>query len=473
MKLNLLAEIANNRKGDWKEVVYPQRSNSLLKYILVITVILLTIFFLMVSNALPSLTINMPVIHRSISFSGFINLLIVVWWGLALYKSIRIYSMLVKRNKSWIANNLAYMIGSLKLYDEEFFETTNKDDKVIKEKRIVRVIRIFYRETEKHVCVRIMRDGDRFTSEATKLGENLESSLGLELDSTSQTVDFAEYVFLKNKDERIDLNSTVTSTNDSDEIKITGNISYELHRVPHSLIVGGTGSGKSFFILGKIVSYLRLSPQADLRIIDPKKADLSLLRFVTGFENKVATEANQICRILRETVELMEQRYSDYFNDVSAFGKTYRDFNLPVVVVIFDEFSAFMHSVDKKIAKEALDYVFTLVMAGRQAGCMIEILMQRPSADDLPTNIRAQMGFKAGLGAMDSIGYNMIFDTNNVEYKTVTEKGGGYIQIDGKHTAPVYFETPYIDKDFDFIAEIENLMKSRETTTPNLDRHFL
>lgn len=59
--------------------------------------------------------------------------------------------------------------------------------------------------------------------------------------------------------------------NGSDEIKITENISYELHKVPHSLIVGGTGSGKSFFILGKIVSYLNLSPQADLRIIDPKR----------------------------------------------------------------------------------------------------------------------------------------------------------------------------------------------------------
>ncbi len=198
-----------------------------------------------------------------------------------------------------------------------------------------------------------------------------------------------------------------------------------------------------------------------MRIIDPKKADLSLFRFVTGFENKVATDANQICRILRETVELMERRYTEYFNDISAFGKTYRDFNLPVVIVIFDEFSAFMHSVDKKIAKEALDYVFTLVMKGRQAGVMIEILMQRPSADDLPTNIRAQMGFKAGLGAMDSIGYNMIFDTKNVEYKTITEKGGGYIQLDGKHTSPVYFETPYIDKDFDFIAEIEKLMIQR------------
>jgi len=69
------------------------------------------------------------------------------------------------------------------------------------------------------------------------------------------------------------------------------------------------------------------------------------------------------------------------------------------------------------------------------------------------------MGFKAGLGAMDSIGYNMIFDTNDIEYKTVVEKGGGYIQIDGVHTAPVYFETPYIEKDFDFIAEIEKLMQ--------------
>lgn len=421
---------------------------------------MLTAFCGMVSNAIPPLIINIPVVYRSVSFNGFVNLIIITFWTVSIYKSIRLYFNFVKNPKSWIANNLAYMIDTLKLYDEEYFESI-KNDKVVREKRIVRVIRIQYRETSRHVVVRILRDGDRFTKEATKLGENLEAALGLELDSTNKSVDYAEYVFLKHKDERIDLNSTVTNVNDSDEIKITGNISYELHKAPHSLIVGGTGSGKSFFILGKIVNYLKLTPQADLRIIDPKKADLSLFRFITGFENKVATDANQICRILRETVELMERRYTEYFNDISAFGKTYRDFNLPVVIVIFDEFSAFMHSVDKKIAKEALDYVFTLVMKGRQAGVMIEILMQRPSADDLPTNIRAQMGFKAGLGAMDSIGYNMIFDTKDVEYKTVTEKGGGYIQLDGKHTSPVYFETPYIDKDFDFIAEIEKLMIQR------------
>lgn len=471
MKRNILLNILKQRSSEWREVIYPKRKNRFLKYILVMFIFVSLFVIAWIETVIPSLVINIPIIHRSISFSWLVSLIILISWGLLVYKCIRLYLNNTKGRKSWIANNLAYMIGSLKLYDEEYFENV-KNDRIVREKRIVRVIRIKYKETDKHVFVRIMRDGDRFTREATKLGENLAASLGLELDSTKHTVSFSEYVFLKHKDKRIDINSTVINVKDSDEIKITGNISYELHKVPHSLIVGGTGSGKSFFILGKIVSYLRLTPQADLRIIDPKKADLSLLRFVTGFENKVATEANQICRILRETVELMEQRYKEYFNDVSAFGKTYRDFGLPPVILIFDEFSAFMHSVEKKIAKEALDYVFQIVMKGRQAGVMVEILMQRPSADDLPTNIRAQMGFKAALGAMDNIGYNMVFDSNDVEYKTVTEKGGGYIQIDGKHTVPVYFETPYIDRDYDFIAEIDKLMNYREKTTPNLDRHF-
>lgn len=295
------------------------------------------------------------------------------------------------------------------------------------------------------------------------MGENLESTLGLELDNTNSTVDYFEYVFLKERDKRIDLSSSINNQQkNSDVIQISGNISYKLSKTPHSLIVGGTGSGKSFFILGKIVSYLSLTPQAELYIIDPKKADLSLLRFIEGMQDRVVTEPNQIAKMLRELVEIMEDRYTTYFNDISAFGKDYTDFGLPPIILIFDEYAAFLSSVDKKLAKEVEDYIFTIVMKGRQAGVTIEILLQRPSADILSTNVRAQMGFKAGLGNMDKIGYNMIFDTNDVDYKTVTEKGGGYIQIDGIHTAPVYFETPYIDKDFDFIQEITKLVKYKK-----------
>ncbi|MED1287266.1 FtsK/SpoIIIE domain-containing protein [Bacillus mycoides] len=452
-----------SRNTDWKTVSYPVKKSllPLFLFILLLIYIFLSLYLIGVISEQIDLVVNLPIIYRSISFNWLKELLLLAIWGYSIFYAIKIYKKIKLSKKSAIANNLRYMIHTLGLYDEEIFEV-EKDGKISKEKRIVRVIRIFFKEDNKKVWVRIARDGDRYTQESVKIGGNLESALGLELDTFNVTINYAEYVFLKQRDKRINLASTVSNLNESDEIRISGNISYHLHKTPHSLVVGGTGSGKSFFILGKIVSYLNLTPQADLRIIDPKKADLSLLRFVTGFEGKVASEANQICKMLREVVELMEQRYSNYFNDVSAFGKTYIDFRLPVVIVIFDEFSAFMHSVDKKIAREALDFVFQIVMKGRQSGVMIEILMQRPSADDLPTNIRSQMGFKAGLGAMDSIGYNMIFDTNNVEYKTVTEKGGGYIQIDGVHTAPVYFETPYIDKDFDFIAEIEKLMKNQQ-----------
>lgn len=447
------------KKNDgWEKTQYPRKKSWLPFSLLVFVILIVTWLLIKIREVIPSLIINLPIIYRSISFNWLMDILFLLLLGYFIFRAIKFYIRMKFSSKLVIANNLSYMIHTLKLYDEESFETI-REDKVVKDKRIVRVIRIYYKETGKRVYIRIMRDGDRFTKEAISLSENIEAALGMELESTNVTVKYVDYTFLKCKDERISLASSVSITNESDEIKISGNISYELHKVPHSLIVGGTGSGKSFFILGKIVNYLCLTPQAELRIIDPKKADLSLLRFVTGFEGKIATEAKQICKMLREVVELMENRYSEYFNNLSAFGKTYRDFNLPVVIVIFDEFSAFMHSVDKKIAREALDYVFQIVMKGRQAGVMIEILMQRPSADDLPTNIRSQMGFKAGLGAMDSIGYNMIFDTNNVDYKTITEKGGGYIQIDGIHTAPVYFATPYIDKDFDFIAEIEKLMK--------------
>lgn len=447
--------IRKKDKNDWQKVKYPSSlSIKLFGFIPVRILLIIALIFLEVI-----VTVNISdKVHSTIG-----QLLITIIFFYVIYKTIIYYRRFQQMKQGGknnnIERNLQYLIHSLKLYDEETFGVGSD-----KEKRIVRTIQMYYKEDDTKVYVRIIKLGDRFTQIASTLSEYLESTLALELDRTNSTVDYFEYTFLKEKDKRIDLASSISVNNqhkNSDIIQISGNISYKLSKTPHSLIVGGTGSGKSFFILGKIVSYLSLTPQAELYIIDPKKADLSLLRFIDGLEDRVATEPNQIAQRLREVVEIMEDRYKTYFDDISAFGKDYTDFGLPPVIVIFDEFSAFLHSVDKKLSKEVLDYIFTIVMKGRQAGVIVEILMQRPSADDLPTNIRSQMGFKAGLGAMDKIGYNMIFDTNNIEYKTVTEKGGGYIQIDGLHTSPVYFETPYIDKDFDFIKEIERLMKSK------------
>lgn len=455
-----IINMIKRRNSEWHQVSYPP-SKQLKLFGIPLRIICLSLIILLEFSIT---IIASDKIHNSI---GQIILLIILCY--MIYKTIinyRRFQQMIQTEKNInIENNLMYLIHTNKLYDEEIFEIEDSDPngriRVKKEKRIVRAIRIYYRENSTKVYIRIAKLGDRYTKIAGELGENLESALGLELDSTNSNVNYFEYVFLKFRDRRIDLASSINNQEkNSDIIQITGNISYKLSKTPHSLIVGGTGSGKSYFILGKIVSYLSLTPQAELYIIDPKKADLSLLRFIDGLQDIVATEPNQIAKMLREVTQIMENRYTTYFNDISAFGKDYTDFGLSTVIIIFDEFSAFIHSVDKKIGKEVLDYIFTIVMKGRQAGIQCEILMQRPSADDLPTNIRAQMGFKAGLGTMDKIGYNMIFDTN-IDYKTVIEKGGGYIQIDGLHTTPVYFETPYIDKDFDFIGEIQKLINER------------
>ncbi|MDK0706875.1 FtsK/SpoIIIE domain-containing protein [Clostridium perfringens] len=451
---NFFRMIMKKDKNGWKPIIYPSPvSKRLFGFISIKLILLVGILF----SELILVTYISDRVHNSICQILLLIILIYLF-----YKTIVYYRRFQKDRQegsnACIEKRLVYLIHSLKLYDEEMVGIGSD-----KEKRIVRTIQIMYREDDKRVYVRILKIGNRFNKVAPTLGENIESTLGLELDRTNSTVDYFDYILLKEKDRRIDLRESINNQhNNSDVINISGNISYRLSKTPHSLIVGGTGSGKSFFILGKIVSYLSLTPQAELYIVDPKKADLSLLRFIGGMEEKVVTEPNQIAKMLREVVEIMEDRYKTYFNDISAFGKDYTDFGLSPVILIFDEFSAFIHSVDKKLSKEVLDYIFTIVMKGRQAGVQVEILMQRPSADDLPTNIRAQMGFKAGLGAMDKIGYNMIFDTNDVDFKTITEKGGGYIQIDGVHTAPVYFETPYIDKEFDFIQEITKLIENKK-----------
>lgn len=448
--------IMKKDKNGWKPVIYPPPISKRFFGFISLKIVLLIIIIILESIIIVNIS------EFNIFKNNITQILITIFYFYLIYKTI-VHYMRFQKNRQEESNlliekRLVYLIHSLKLYDEEIVGIGSD-----KEKRIVRTIQIMYREDDKRVYVRILKMGNRFNKIAPTLGENIESTLGLELDRTNSTVDYFDYILLKEKDRRIDLRESISNQhNNSDVINISGNISYRLSKTPHSLIVGGTGSGKSFFILGKIVSYLSLTPQAELYIVDPKKADLSLLRFIGGMEEKVVTEPNQIAKMLREVVEIMEDRYKTYFNDISAFGKDYTDFGLSPVILIFDEFSAFIHSVDKKLSKEVLDYIFTIVMKGRQAGVQVEILMQRPSADDLPTNIRAQMGFKAGLGAMDKIGYNMIFDINDVNFKTVTEKGGGYIQIDGVHTAPVYFETPYIDKEFDFIQEITKLIENKK-----------
>ncbi|MGX7031146.1 FtsK/SpoIIIE domain-containing protein [Vagococcus zengguangii] len=438
------------KRKEWIEVVYPRRHHLGLLFLYLIFVF-----------------INTSLIGKANGLLSVILLLMSIYMH---YKLVKVY---MKRNKSkskMIERQIQYMIHTLNLYDEEYVEVT-KNNKASMEKKICRVIRIYYKLDHRKVYVRVYRDGDRFTkiSSSKEFYESLEAALGMELEKAIKNIRYIEFSFLRYKDKRINV-STGTKLSQGTKVMITESLSYDVSKVSHGLTVGSTGSGKSFFINSKILAYAQMSDKkynswdgADIRICDPKASDLYLYKFVTGFgPEKVACEPNLIAKMIREVSELVEKRYREMFNDISSFGKTFVDFRgYPPVVIFIDEYAALMKTVDKKNKEEIEKHLYNIVLKGRGCGVFAEIILQRPDASIIPGQIRDQLQVRTGLSNLSQEGKQMLFGSTDIEYKTVNVKGGGYIFIDSVTEQPVYFETPFISKDFDFLDEIDKIYKKR------------
>lgn len=305
------------------------------------------------------------------------------------------------------------------------------------------------------IVIRAHKNGDLLDGIVSEIGKKLQAFFKLKLIRTKNEMFYTDYVFEVVSDKRLIFsNSHKRHYIENTVIKLTEKIQYDISKVSHGLTVGSTGSGKTMFINAKILAYAKL--KADIFICDPKNADLSLLKFVEGFpDSHIGVSHAQICKILRLVTKEMESRYEEYFSNKTAFGKTFVDFNLPPVVIFFDEVTAFMKTADKKVLTEAKEYLYAIIMKGRQAGCFIELSMQRPDSEVLDGAIRDQLGCRVALGKMSKDGYRMIFDTADFDFYDSDVIGSGYILIAGKIHEPNYFETPFFDSDFDFLDELE------------------
>ena len=327
-----------------------------------------------------------------------------------------------------------------------------------KEKKYIETLEMEWIDNKKDAStftIRVYNIGGLLSHKVNDLGSKLEAYLGKRLISNEKQLTYTDYAFELIKDERLkvsDLN--LEKDRNSTAIQLTKKISYDISKVPHGLTVGTTGSGKSMFLNYKLLQYASMG--ADIYICDPKNADLSLLRYVSGFpEENIAVTSNQICKILRVVNFQMMNRYDKYFSSQESFGKDFTDFGLKPIVVFIDEVTAFVKVSDKKIAEEAMSYLYNLVMMGRQVGILTEVSLQRPDASIIDGAIRDQLGCRVALGNLSEDGYRMVFGSNFKDYKSIEIKGGGHVQIDGKMTLPTYFETPFFDEKFDFLKELE------------------
>ena len=266
-----------------------------------------------------------------------------------------------------------------------------------------------------------------------------------------------EYKFIIERPERLVLKSSSKESIDDLEIDLGYGVKYDPVKCPHILVAGGTGSGKSVFISFLILEFLKRSSK--IYIADPKNSDLGSLDYYLG-NDQVATNPNNIARIVRLAVTEMQERY-DVMRENFVYGSNFRDHNFRPVFLIFDEMGSFRASGtdknSKAVVNEVMDGIKQIILLGRQAGVFVLVAAQQVSSDTLSTDLRDNLGLRIALGANSSEGYRMVFGSATPEPQPIEVKGAGFLykQGAGKEKAQ-YWESPFLDtQQFDFISQLK------------------
>lgn len=449
---DFLKKIKNKKDNPWREIKYPSSSFRLslpIKTVLLICIIFIEI--IIISN------ISEKKLFRNTPMQIILLILLVY----VLFHTIKNYNRFLKKlqngKNSTIENNLQYLIETNRLFEEKTIIGSN-------EKKIVRTIRIFYKETEDEIAIRVAKYGDRWNEESSKLGSRLESSLSYKLDSFTETINYCQYVFKKKDDARIILSnsSDIKLKKEIDEIYLTEQMSFRLSKQPHILVAGVTGSGKTTLLNYFIIELLKMNSK--LFVVDPKNSDLASLRHYFG-EEQVVSSPNLIAKTTRLVYEEMENRFKTYKENPEKFiyGGNFITYNLNPIVLIFDELGAFRASCsDKKIFTEVMSNLTSIILKGREMGVFVILATQQPNSGNIPTELRDNLNVRISLGNLSSESYRMVY--GEVPEETVENVGEGYVFLDGKgFTKPKKIKFPFLDYEkFDFIEEIEKLIKMKE-----------
>ena len=191
----------------------------------------------------------------------------------------------------------------------------------------------------------------------------------------------------------------------------------DLSTLPHLLIAGATGTGKSIFIHDIILSLL--SQENDLLLIDPKIVELSLYKNTRGVN--VITDINLVIPALENTYNLMIERY----RQLERAGETDAHNIYKPYIVIIDELSDIM--LNKAIKRQAELLLSKIAAIGRAANVHLIIATQRPSVNVLTGLIKANIPARISFTCASAIDSRCILDRKGAE--TLQGKGDAFIKL--------------------------------------------
>lgn len=204
-------------------------------------------------------------------------------------------------------------------------------------------------------------------------------------------------------------------------------ISADLRKMPHLLIAGSTGSGKSVAINTIITSILMKSYPEDVKLvlIDPKMVELSVYNGIPHLLIPVVTDAKLATNALRKTVKEMERRYQLFaaggVRNITEYNQKVAENNadktnsvmekLPYIVVIVDELSDLMMVAGHDVE----DAIVRLAQMARAAGIHMILATQRPSVDVITGLIKANVPSRISFAVSSGVDSRTILDQIGAE----------------------------------------------------------
>ncbi|WP_226674145.1 DNA translocase FtsK [Rossellomorea aquimaris] len=200
----------------------------------------------------------------------------------------------------------------------------------------------------------------------------------------------------------------------------------ELNKMPHLLVAGATGSGKSVCINGIITSILmRAKPhEVKLMMIDPKMVELNVYNGVPHLLAPVVTDAKKASQALKKVVSEMERRYELFSHtgtrNIEGYNEYVKRQNnenddkqplLPYIVVIVDELADLMMVASSDVE----DAITRLAQMARAAGIHLIIATQRPSVDVITGVIKANIPSRIAFAVSSQTDSRTILDSGGAE----------------------------------------------------------
>lgn len=233
----------------------------------------------------------------------------------------------------------------------------------------------------------------------------------------------------------------------------------DIAKMPHVLVAGTTGSGKSVLLNSWICSILYRTTPADVRLIlvDPKRVELVGYNGVPHLLTPVIVETDKILSALRWATQEMERRYKQFaevgvrnldgFNELSGFQA------LPFIVIIIDELADLMAYAPVEVE----DTICRIAQMARATGIHLVVATQRPSVDVITGLIKANIPARIAFNVSSMIDSRVIIDSPGAE-KLLGR--GDMLYVPPDQAKPMRIQGTFVsDKE---VGKVVDFFKSKE-----------